>query len=52
VLLYSDLMNWTNGTISAIDRSGLIAIAAYFENGKKESDIEYDIETDEVYTGV
>ena len=52
MVLYSDLRNWNNGNFSSIDKSGLIAIAIYFENGKTDSDIEYDMQTDEEYTGV
>ena len=52
MVLYSDLRDWENGNLSDIDKSGLIAIARYFEGGTIESDIEYDIETDEEYTGV
>lgn len=50
--LYSDLRNLTNGNLSDIDRAGLITIARHFEGGKTASDIVYDREVDEEYTGV
>ena len=52
MVLYSDLRNWENGNLSDIGIHGLIALARYFEGGKRDSDIEYDMETDEEYTGV
>lgn len=52
MVLYSDLKNWENGNISDIGVHGLIGLVRYFEGGKTDSDIVYDMQTDAEYTGV
>ena len=52
MVLYSDLRNWQNGNMSDIGIHGLISLVRYFEGGKADSDIEYDMQTDAEYTGV
>jgi hypothetical protein len=52
MVLYSDLKNWENGNILDIGIHGLISLVRYFEGGKTDSDIVYDIPTDAEYTGV